>query len=180
MIVITAHQKSEESEYGIELINVYKDMYTLKLTCTDKPSYEVIMSYDEIQEIDKQNLKWIYEYAKNTADMKMLYTYSFHYDPYEAEPREIPFIDSVEATSELNSSSYIENFTIEYARHGYVCISYPLTWVPINHPSPVEYIKEMHHKGLKNVRERINDIMSLNTAQHVEQVFDIWNRGYSR
>lgn len=175
MIVITAHQKTSKSEYGMELIGVYKDMYTLKLTCTDDKPYEVVMTYDELNGINKRNIKYVYEYAKHIVDDEALYYFSFYYHPYRDETDIDIFTQEILVDSDLNNSSWHNNYALEY-RSDCVEITLPLTWVPNSATDKVTYIKNYHRKGISEIKKYAKSLLDERTTIRSEQIYDMWHQ----
>lgn len=176
MIVITAHQKTSKSEYGMELINVYKYLYTLRLTCTDDKPYEVVMTYDELKDVDKTNLKYVYEYAKHIVNDEKLYYFDFYYHPYRDETDIDLFTQEISFNSDFNNSSWHDNYTIEY-RVDCVEITLPLTWIPNSVTDKVTYIKNYHKKGITEMKKYAKSLLDEHTTIKSEQIYDMWHHG---
>lgn len=178
MIVITARQKTSKSEYGMELISVYKDTYTLKLTCTDDKPYEVVMTYEELENIDKTNLRYVYEYAKHIVNNETLYYFDFYYHPYiDDDKTDIDiFTQEIAVDSDFNNSSWHENYTLEY-RVDCVEITLPLTWIPNSVTDKVTYIKNYHKKGITEMKKYACRLLDERTTIRSEQKYDIWHQG---
>lgn len=177
MIVITARQKTSKSEYGMELLSVYKDTYTLRLTCTDDKPYEVIMTYDELKDVDKTNLKYVYEYAKHIVNNEALCYFNFYYHPYRDDDKtDIDiFTEEISVDSDLNNSSWHNNYTLEY-RVDCVEITLPLTWIPNSVTDKVTYIKNYHKKGITEMKKYAKSLLDERTTIRSEQKYDIWHQ----
>lgn len=177
MIVITARQKTSKSEYGMELISVYKDTYTLRLTCTDAKPYEVVMTYEELENIDKTNLRYVYEYAKHIVNNETLYYFDFYYHPYRDDDKtDIDlFTQEISVDSDLNNPSWHNNYTLEY-RTDCVDIGLPLTWIPNSITDKVTYIKNYHRKGIGEIKKYAKSLLDEHTTIRSEQKYDIWHQ----
>lgn len=176
MIVITAQQQTNKAEYGMELIGVYKDMYTLRLTCTDAKPYEVVMTYEELKDVDKANLKYVYDYAKHIVNNETLYYFDFYYHPYRDDDKtDIDlFTQEISVNSDFNNSSWHDNYTIEY-RVDCAEITLPLTWVPNNVNDKVTYLKNYHKKGIADIKKYAKSLLDEHTTIKSEQLYDAWH-----
>lgn len=179
MILITGNTTNEHDSYHSEMISVYENNYIVRLSATNQPNIDVILSEHEIDVMTKtpDGVMKGYKYASNIMNgMKMsILEYYHHYDVDDATRCGFETI--------LSFADYIKGYQTDL-KNWYVTvdnyssrIKSRIFEIPLSIDSNVsDYVNETYESEISELKEFINMVENKKPGSKDEETFVFTNK----